>query len=114
MFNLLGNAVKLTARGRVTARLSVEALGPKSEGEDRRRVRLEVEDTGVGISVAIVGLAAHVMVHPRAEYLAAAMNGVVGKPISPAVLLSEIGRIIAEMSEPDADDAERQGVAETG
>jgi len=39
------------------------------------------------------------------------MNGVVGKPISPAVLLSEIGRVIAEMGESDA---ALQGVAEAG
>ncbi|MGZ3378385.1 MAG: ATP-binding protein [Phenylobacterium sp.] len=45
MFNLLGNAVKFTARGHVTARL---AVGPA--GDARRYVRLEVEDTGIGIS----------------------------------------------------------------
>jgi len=265
MFNLLGNAVKFTARGRVTARLTIETLGPASGGIDRRRVRFEVEDTGIGISreaqahlferfrqaegdaqrrfggtglgltitaalvrmmggeinissvegmgstfrivfeapsaqvvsaaavqeglldgvnillvednatnrlvartmlirlgasvaeaedgqagleaaragaydlilmdiqmprmdgvtatrairslpgaaacVPIIALTANVLAHQRAEYLAAGMNGVVGKPISPAVLLSEIGRVIAEMGESDA---ELQGVAEAG
>jgi len=262
MFNLVGNAVKFTARGRVTARLTVEALGPESGGpksgsDGRRQVRLEVEDTGIGISpeakahlferfrqaqgdtqrqfggtglgltitdalarmmggeitfssvegqgstfrmafeapsaqavsiaaveegllegvnillvednatnrlvartmltrlgaiiceaedglagleaardgahdlilmdvqmprmdgvratrairglasvaasVPIIGLTANVMVHQRAEYLAAGMNGVVGKPISPAVLLSEISRVIAEMGALEAE-----------
>jgi PAS domain S-box-containing protein len=45
MFNLLGNAVKFTARGRITARLAVAA-----SGGGRRRVALEVEDTGIGMS----------------------------------------------------------------
>jgi CheY-like chemotaxis protein len=45
MFNLLGNAVKFTPHGRITARLSVTAAG---EGD--RHVSLEVEDTGIGMS----------------------------------------------------------------
>ena len=45
MFNLLGNAVKFTATGHVTARLTVRESAP-----DRRQVRLEVEDTGIGIA----------------------------------------------------------------
>jgi CheY-like chemotaxis protein len=35
------------------------------------------------------------MVHQRAEYIAAGMNGVVAKPISPDMLLTEIGRLLA-------------------
>ena len=46
--------------------------------------------------VPIIGLTANVMVHQRAEYLAAGMNGVVAKPISPALLLAEIARLMAE------------------
>jgi len=46
--------------------------------------------------VPIIGLTANVMVHQRAEYLAAGMNGVVAKPISPALLLAEIVRLLAE------------------
>ena len=45
MFNLIGNAVKFTPAGHVAARLSVE-----THGTDRRRIRLEVEDTGIGIT----------------------------------------------------------------
>ncbi|CAN5587055.1 hypothetical protein BH10PSE5_BH10PSE5_13130 [soil metagenome] len=45
MFNLLGNAIKFTHRGQVSARLSVI---PAADGQ--RHVRLEIEDTGVGIA----------------------------------------------------------------
>jgi len=45
MFNLNGNAVKFTTDGAVEARLTVQDSGP-----GRRRVRLEVEDTGVGMT----------------------------------------------------------------
>ncbi|HEX2801243.1 MAG TPA: ATP-binding protein, partial [Phenylobacterium sp.] len=47
MFNLVGNAVKFTSCGHVAARLSVEEAGP-----GQRRLRLEVEDTGIGMSPA--------------------------------------------------------------
>jgi len=47
----------------------------------------------------IIGLTANVMVHQRAQYLAAGMNGVVAKPISPVALLSEIA---AQLMEPEA------------
>ena len=43
-FNLIGNAVKFTERGHVAARLTALPLG-----EGRARLRLEVEDTGIGI-----------------------------------------------------------------
>jgi PAS domain S-box-containing protein len=43
LFNLMGNAVKFTTRGRVAAR----AFG--LEGPDGARLRFEFEDTGVGI-----------------------------------------------------------------
>jgi PAS domain S-box-containing protein len=66
---------------------------------------------GASASVPIIGLTANVMVHQRAEYLAAGMNGVVGKPISPAVLLTEIGRVVSEMTEADA---ERPSLADAG
>jgi len=43
LFNLMGNAVKFTLAGGVTARLSGR------RGGDRVRLRYEIEDTGVGI-----------------------------------------------------------------
>jgi CheY-like chemotaxis protein len=52
--------------------------------------------------VPIIGLTANVMVHQRQEYLAAGMNGVVAKPISPTALLSEIARLLAEPNELQA------------
>jgi PAS domain S-box-containing protein len=45
MFNLIGNAVKFTPAGHVSARLSVTGVG-----DGRRHVRLEVEDTGIGMT----------------------------------------------------------------
>jgi PAS domain S-box-containing protein len=50
--------------------------------------------TGEAARTPIIGLTANVMVHQRTEYLAAGMNGVVAKPISPAALLSEIARLL--------------------
>jgi PAS domain S-box-containing protein len=49
--------------------------------------------------VPIIGLTANVMVHQRAEYLAAGMDGVVAKPISPAALMTEIARVLAAEDE---------------
>src|SRR6185312_16955584 len=44
LFNLLGNALKFTERGRVSVRASTAPLGG-----GRTRVTLAVEDTGIGI-----------------------------------------------------------------
>ena len=58
--------------------------------EAARRIR------ALGGSVAatpIVALTANVLSHQRQSYLEAGMDGVVGKPISPAVLLAEISRL---------------------
>jgi PAS domain S-box-containing protein len=58
LFNLVGNAVKFTARGRVCVRLQVETDTHKDThaAGARRRVRLEVEDTGIGISPEVQAL----------------------------------------------------------
>jgi CheY-like chemotaxis protein len=45
VFNLVGNAVKFTPRGQVVVRLKVEPAAPGC-----RHVRIEVEDTGVGVA----------------------------------------------------------------
>jgi PAS domain S-box-containing protein len=44
----------------------------------------------------ILGLTANAMAHQRIDYMAAGMNGVVAKPISPAALVAEIARVMAE------------------
>jgi len=44
LFNLIGNAIKFTPQGRVEARLTIS-----EEGQDHKRLRFEIEDTGVGI-----------------------------------------------------------------
>jgi signal transduction histidine kinase/DNA-binding NarL/FixJ family response regulator len=53
LINVLGNAVKFTERGGVTLRVSVENEKDKRPGSrdgKRRRLRFEIEDTGVGIA----------------------------------------------------------------
>jgi CheY-like chemotaxis protein len=52
----------------------------------------------------MVALTANVLNHQRDTYLAAGMDGVVGKPISPVALLAEIARLAAvePMNEPAA------------
>jgi PAS domain S-box-containing protein len=50
--------------------------------------------TGPISQAPIIGLTANVMAHQRIEYLAAGMNGIVAKPISPAALMTEIARLL--------------------
>ena len=58
--------------------------------EATRRLRQLVDQIG---RVPVIALTANVLESQRAEYLAAGMDGVVGKPIAPAVLLQEIMRL---------------------
>ncbi len=55
----------------------------------------------------IVALTANVMAHQRQAYLEAGMDGVVGKPISPAALLTEIARL----GDPGAQGSDDMAVA---
>jgi PAS domain S-box-containing protein len=55
--------------------------------EATRRIRAS---GGPVASTPIIALTANVLSHQREAYLAAGMNGVVGKPISPAALLQEL------------------------
>ncbi|MDB5499382.1 MAG: sensory box histidine kinase/response regulator [Phenylobacterium sp.] len=50
---------------------------------------------GAAARTPIVALTANVLAHQRQAYLDAGMDGVVGKPISPGVLLREIARLSA-------------------
>ena len=50
---------------------------------------------GVAAQTPILALTANVLAHQRRAYLDAGMDGVVGKPISPGVLLREIARLSA-------------------
>jgi CheY-like chemotaxis protein len=104
----LGASVETAADGY----LGVEAAGrgfdlilmdiqmPGIDGvEATRRIR------ALGGPVAetpIVALTANVLAHQRRAYLDAGMDAVVGKPISPAILLSEI----AKLGAPAQDDTE--------
>ncbi len=56
---------------------------------------------GAAATTPIVALTANVLAHQRRAYLDAGMDGVVGKPISPGVLLREIARLSAP-AEPTA------------
>jgi PAS domain S-box-containing protein len=54
---------------------------------------------GAAAETPIVALTANVLAHQRRAYLDAGMDGVVGKPISPGVLLREIARLSAPAPE---------------
>jgi PAS domain S-box-containing protein len=114
----LGASVETAADGY----LGVEAAGrggfdlilmdvqmPGIDGlEAARRIR------NLGGSVAeipIVALTANVLSHQRQSYLDAGMDGVVGKPISPGVLLSEIARLSAPEEPAEAEAGEEADTA---
>ncbi|HEY8573890.1 PAS domain-containing hybrid sensor histidine kinase/response regulator [Phenylobacterium sp.] len=65
-----------------------------------RRIR---ELGGPAAQTPVVALTANVLSHQRQQYLDAGMDGVVGKPISPAALITEIARL-----------GQAQDTAETG
>jgi PAS domain S-box-containing protein len=65
--------------------------------EAARRIR---KLDGLIAQTPIVALTANVLSHQRQSYLEAGMNGVVGKPISPAALLAEIARLGAQTLAP--------------
>ncbi len=66
---------------------------PRMDGiEATRAIRRLAGDVS---QVPVIGLTANVMAHQRAQYMAAGMNGVVAKPISPTALLAEIARLMS-------------------
>ncbi|MFI4975738.1 MAG: PAS domain S-box protein [Caulobacterales bacterium] len=60
---------------------------------------------GPAAQTPIIALTADMLSHHRERYAAAGMNGVVGKPISPAQLLAEINRLATAGEGEDADQA---------
>ncbi len=58
---------------------------------------------GAAAETPIVALTANVLAHQRRAYLDAGMDGVVGKPISPGVLLREIARLSAPAPQLEAE-----------
>ncbi|HZZ30785.1 MAG TPA: PAS domain-containing protein [Phenylobacterium sp.] len=58
---------------------------------------------GPAAETPIVALTANVLAHQRRAYLEAGMDGVVGKPISPGVLLREIARLSMPAPEGEAE-----------
>jgi PAS domain S-box-containing protein len=73
--------------------------------EAARRIRAQ---GGPSAAVPIIALTANVLAHQRLSYLEAGMDGVVGKPISPAALLTEIARL---SDIDDGDEETREAVA---
>jgi len=67
--------------------------------EAARRIRAQ---GGASASTPIVALTANVLAHQRQAYLDAGMDGVVGKPIAPGVLLAEIAHAAANRDAPEA------------
>jgi PAS domain S-box-containing protein len=59
--------------------------------EATRQIRRMPGETG---RTPIIGLTANAMSHQREQYLAAGMDGVASKPISPSALIEEIGRVL--------------------
>ena len=67
---------------------------PRMDGvEATRCIRLLPGEVG---RVPIIGLTANALAHQRPTYIAAGMDGVAAKPISPTALLAEIGRVLDE------------------
>jgi CheY-like chemotaxis protein len=102
----LGAAVELAEDGaagvEAASRLApsvilMDVQMPGMDGlEATRRIRAQ---TGPAARAPIIALTANVLDHQRQTYLNSGMDGVVGKPIAPAALLSEILRLAAPPSQ---------------
>ena len=75
--------------------------------EAARRIRALGPPAG---AVPLLALTANVLAHQRRAYLEAGMDGVVGKPISPAALIQEIARLFT-CADQAADPETGQAVA---
>jgi len=75
---------------------------PDMDGmEACRRIRAQ---GGRSARTPMIALTANGLAHQRDTYLAAGMDGVVGKPISPAALLAEISRLAESEAQPETFD----------
>ncbi|MDQ0465954.1 PAS domain S-box-containing protein [Caulobacter ginsengisoli] len=81
------------ARNGVFDLILMDIQMPRMDGVEATRAIRALP--GEAARTPIIGLTANVMVHQKAQYLAAGMDGVVAKPIAPAALLAEIARLIA-------------------
>ncbi len=68
---------------------------PRMDGVEATR-RIRALPTAAA-ATPIVGLTANALAHQRPEYLAAGMDGLAAKPISPPALLAEIMRVLNEV-----------------
>ena len=55
--------------------------------------------------IPIIAMTANALSHQRTEYMAAGMNGVVPKPLSPTALLAELARLSSAEDEPAQEQA---------
>jgi len=113
------NAINRTIASKILQRLGAEVLTASSGVEALRLVPdalpdlilMDIQMPGMdGIEatrrlrasggpvaqIPILALTANVLDHQRAAYIAAGMNGVISKPISPAMLIREIVRVSTE------------------
>jgi PAS domain S-box-containing protein len=81
------------ARGGAYDLILMDVQMPQMNGIDATRAIRRLP--GAASRTPIIGLTANAMAHQQTEYIAAGMDGVVAKPIAPAALLAEIGRLLA-------------------
>lgn len=79
---------------------------PVMDGLETTRQLRQLEDQ-IG-RVPVIALTANVLESQRAEYIAAGMDGVVGKPIVPAHLIQEIMRLWSQQHPPAANPVTRK------
>jgi len=73
---------------------------PRMDGVEATRCIRALD--GLAGATPIIGLTANVLDHQRRTYLAAGMDGLAAKPISPAALIAEISRVCRKFFEVEA------------
>ncbi len=73
---------------------------PRMDGVEATRCIRQLDSPSSRLP--IIGLTANALSHQRSDYLAAGMNGVASKPISPPALLAEIARVLSEPAAANA------------